>query len=418
MSPRRHFLAIALAALLLAAGPAPAAAAGGHVIDAATGAPIDGATVTFGERVAHSDATGAFRLDATAPAPLQLRAPGYARKSVPFAGGDDVGSIALTALSPKALYLSSFGVTSRILREAALALADKGEINALVIDVKGDRGLILHHSAIPLAAEIGAQKIAFVKDIKGMVAGLKARGLYLIARIVVFKDDPLAAARPDLAVKGPGGGLWHDREGLAWVDPFRAEVWDYDIAIAVEAAESGFDEIQFDYVRFPDTVGLVFSQPSTPAGRTGAIGEFLTRAQRRLAPYNVFVASDIFGYVCWNTNDTFIGQQIEELATKVDYLSPMLYPSGFQFGIPGYRDPVANPYEVVHLSLERAKKRTGLPGTRFRPWLQSFKDYGFDRRKFEAAEIGAQIRAANQSGTDGWMLWNPHNVYSEAGLAN
>jgi hypothetical protein len=416
MTARLAVLGLSLAALLLA--PIPAAAASGRVVDSATGTPIAGATVTIGDSVVQADAAGAFHLDAAGDSPLQLRAPGYGRKSVTLGGGGDLGTIGLTAFSPRALYLSSFGVTSRHLREAALALAASREINALVIDVKGDRGLILHHSAVPLATEVGAQKVAFVKDIKGLVAGLKQQGLYLIARIVVFKDDPLANSVPALAVRSADGGIWHDRERLAWVDPFRREVWDYNIAIAVEAAESGFDEIQFDYVRFPDSKGLVFSAPSSEASRTKAIGDFLALARTRLAPYNVFLASDIFGYVCWNTNDTFIGQQLEKMATEVDYLSPMLYPSGFQFGIPGYRQPVDHPYEVVHLSLEQAKKRTGLPGTRFRPWLQSFKDYGFDRRRFEAAEIAAQVRAANQSGTDGWMLWNPHNVYSDAGLGN
>jgi hypothetical protein len=200
------------------------------------------------------------------------------------------------------------------------------------------------------------------------------------------------------------------------VDPFKQEVWDYNIAVAREAAQSGFDEIQFDYVRFPDARGLVFSKPSTEKNRVKAVLEFLQEAKIQLRPYNVFLAADIFGYVCWNLNDTGIGQEIEQLAPLVDYTSPMLYPSCFHLGIPGYRNPVAHPYEIVSRSLKRARERTRLPPTRFRPWLQAFKDYAFDRRPFTGTEIRAQIKAAEDFGSLGWMLWNPRNIYSADGL--
>jgi hypothetical protein len=232
----------------------------------------------------------------------------------------------------------------------------------------------------------------------------------------VFKDNPLATSRPDLAVKRASGAIFKDREGLAWTDPFNTEVWDYNIAIAVEAARVGFDEIQFDYVRFPDAPGLSFSRPvNTMKSRMDAINGFLTEARLRLTPYNVFLAADIFGYVAWNLDDTHIGQRLEELAPIVDYISPMLYPSCFQLGIPGYRNPVAHPYEIVFLSLQNARKR-GIPSIRFRPWLQAFRDYAFDRRQFTATQIRAQISAAEKFGSDGWMLWNPRNLYTAEGL--
>ena len=139
-------------------------------------------------------------------------------------------------------------------------------------------------------------------------------------------------------------------------------------------------------------------------------------ARTRLYPYNVFLAADIFGYVNWNFNDTDIGQKLEELSPYLDYISPMLYPSGFQFGIPGYRNPVANPYEIVYLTLKKAQQRTQLPPVRFRPWLQAFKDYAFDRRYFAGKEIKDQIKAVEKFGSNGWMLWNPRNVYMTDGL--
>jgi hypothetical protein len=200
------------------------------------------------------------------------------------------------------------------------------------------------------------------------------------------------------------------------VDPFNREVWDYNINIAIEAAKHGFDEIQFDYVRFPDALGLRFSMPNTEENRVKAITGFLVEARRRLIPHNVFLSADIFGYVCWNRNDTDIGQRLEDLAPHLDYICPMLYPSGFQYGIPGYRNPVANAYEIIYLSLKRAQERTGLPSYRFRPWLQAFRDYAFDRRYFNGKEIMGEVKAAEGFGSHGWMLWNPRNNYSSAGL--
>ena len=139
-------------------------------------------------------------------------------------------------------------------------------------------------------------------------------------------------------------------------------------------------------------------------------------ARKRLVPFNVFLSADIFGYVLWNLNDTNIGQKIEDLLVHLDYIAPMLYPSGFHVGIPGYRNPVANTHEIIYLTLKRAAERTKLPPVRFRPWLQAFKDYAFDRRQFKEKEIRDQIHGAERFGSHGWMLWNPRNVYSEEGL--
>jgi len=169
-------------------------------------------------------------------------------------------------------------------------------------------------------------------------------------------------------------------------------------------------------VRFPDASGLRFSQANTRANRTAAIVGFLQAARARLAPYNVFVAADIFGYVCWNLDDTAIGQQIELLGASLDYISPMLYPSGFTWGLPGCTNPVSDPGQIVRRSLAEAAERTGQPGVRFRPWLQAFRDYAFDHREFDAAEIRAQTAAAEAAGSDGWMLWNPRNRYDPTDL--
>ena len=395
----------------------PAHAVRGTVLNEETLEPVAQAMLTIGNQVATTDEQGRFEHSAAkgscSSVTVGVRAPGFNRAQVSY--GPDDSTILLKPVTPKGLYLSFYGIGSRVLRGNALALADKGTVNALVVDVKGDLGKIPYPSSVPLANQIGARTTTTVKDMRAQVAELKARGLYLIVRIVVFKDDVLAKARPDLAVK-LNGGVFKDREKLQWVDPSRREVWDYNIAIAEEAAQLGFDEIQFDYVRFPDKRGVAFGVPNTEANRIAAISGFVAAARERLVPYNVFLGVDLFGYAAWNQNDTDIGQTLASLVPHVDYISLMLYPSGFQFGIPGYRNPVASPYETVHLTLKRAGQRTSLPGVRFRPWLQAFKDYAFDKRDFGPAELNAQIRASEEFGSSGWMLWNPRNSYTNVGL--
>lgn len=388
----------------------------GRVVDFFTGKPVNGAFVTLNNNLVLTDGKGSFVVNSGLNK-LAVRAPGYGRsEQVIIPLGSKPQEVKLIPLTPKALYLSFYGIGDRGIRESAIKLIQETELNALVIDVKGDRGMIPYKSSIPLASEVGAQRIITVREMSDLMRTLKGKGIYTIARIVVFKDNLLALARPDWAVKTQSGEIWRDRENLAWVDPFNMEGWDYNINIAIEAAQYGFDEIQFDYVRFPDASAPRFSMPNTEEKRVKAISGFLMEARRRLIPYNVFLSADIFGYVCWNLNDTNIGQRLEDLAPHVDYICPMLYPSGFQYGIPGYRIPVANSYEIVYLSLKRAQERTGLPSQRFRPWLQAFRDYAFDRRYFKDKEITDELKAAVGFGSHGWMLWNPRNNYTSDGL--
>ncbi len=383
----------------------------GKVIDALTKQPIHGASVTVGEQVVRTDKEGGFRLEGAGDV-LRLRAPGYTRQDFLLADLSQPGmELPLAPFQANALYLSVYGIGSTKLREAAIESLQANRMNALVIDVKGDRGLIPFKIDLPLATQIGAQKVITVKDMPALLSTLREKGIYLIARIVVFKDDPLAAAKPELAVGTKRGGAFRDREKLRWVDPFRKEVWDYNIAIAKAAAEVGFDEIQFDYVRFPDNRGVVFSQAANEESRTRAITGFLEAARKALVPYNVMVTADIFGYVLWNTNDTDIGQKIAPILEVVDVVAPMLYPSGFQFGIPKYRNPIQHPYEVVHLSLKHARERTNVTPMRFRPWLQAFRDYAFGGKPFNEEEMRVQVKAAEDFGSWGWMFWNPRNVY-------
>ncbi len=420
MKPGRICSLILGAVLLLAA--AAQAAYVGTVVDAKSKEPVEGALITLATEVAHTGKDGTFRIEGAGDT-LKLRAPGYARREI--ATSDLSGpnpEIPLTSFKPKALYLTVYGAWSSKIRAAALETVEKNQMNALVIDIKGDRGYIPFKVDLPLAEEVRAhasiEKTILIKDMKAFMASLKEKGLYLIARIVVFKDDPLAAAKPQWAVKVQGGGVFRDREKLRWVDPFNTEVWNYNIAIAKIAAELGFDEVQFDYVRCPDKKGVVFSQPNNLENRTRAISGFLKAAHEALAPYNVMVAADIFGYVFWNLDDTGIGQTVGDAVNAVDVVCPMLYPSGYHLGIPNYRNPVQHPYEIVYLTLKKGQERTGVSSLRFRPWLQAFRDYAFHGGDFGEERIQTQIKAVEKFGSSGWMFWNPRNIYPKGGFTS
>jgi hypothetical protein len=328
------------------------------------------------------------------------------------------------ALAPKvvrAAYLTYYGVADKGIRDRVLELVVRTELNAVVVDVKGDRGLIPYRTAVPLALEAGAQGPVIIKDFDGLMASLKARNVYTIARIVAFKDNVLAQHRPDWAVIDTRTGKpWLDNEKLAWVDPFREEVWDYAIAVAKEAVAKGFDEVQFDYVRFPTDGKLSaakYSRPNNAQTRLPAIAGFLAKARRELGSTGAFLAADVFGYTAFNDNDTDIGQRVEELALHLDYICPMVYPSGYHRGIPGVRNPVAQPYEIVKESVRLTRKRAATLTVQVRPWLQDFRDYAFDKRIFGVNEIRAQIRGARDGGAVGFMLWNPKNDYTGGALA-
>ena len=393
----------------------------GRVVDAQSGLPIGGASLVAGSEETRADGAGHYTLGPVVPpVAVVVKAPGYERRQVIIIRPGST-TVPLAPMTIKAAYLSYFGVGEKAIRERVLELLGRTELNAVVIDVKGDRGFIPYPTQVPLAAEAGAFGPVRLREFDEILVRLKAQGIYTIARIVAFKDNVLARHRPEWAVLDSRTGKpWLDNEGLAWVDPFREEVWEYLIAVAREAALKGFDEIQFDYARFPTDGRLSvarYSRPNTQEARLRAISGFLARARRELAPRGVFLAADIFGYAAFNGNDTEIGQRVEELASSVDYLSPMVYPSGYHRGIPGYRNPVEHPYEIVFETIRLVRKRSAHAPVQVRPWIQDFRDYAFDRRPFGVKEIHAQMKAARDAGAAGWMLWNSRNEYTAEALS-
>jgi len=381
--------------------------------------PVAGASVVVRGVEVRTDADGAFKLEQVPPESMLLvKLPGFEKVLVPPTRG--TVEVVLKPQTIKAAYLTYFGFGDRGIRTRVLDLTARTELNAVVIDVKGDRGWIIYQTEVEQALAAGAQGPATLRDFDGMMADLKARGIYTIARIVTMKDNILANARPDLAIIDTRTGKpWVDNEKLAWVDPFREEVWAYNIALGKEAIRRGFDEVQFDYVRFPTDGKLgaaKYAKPNTRETRLPAIAGFLERARRELGAAGGFVGADLFGYTAFNENDTDIGQRIEELAPHLDYICPMVYPSGYHKGIPGHPNPVLVPYKVVYESVRLIRKRSGANVVRVRPWLQDFRDYAFDRRIFGVTEVQAQIRGAEEAGGAGWMLWNPRNDYTGAAL--
>jgi len=309
----------------------------------------------------------------------------------------------------KGIYMPLGILTSERRVRELIELVDRTELNAIVVDVKNDRGWLAYPSAEVKAQKSGAY-LPGVMDIKQFLALCKEKGIYTIARLVVFKDSTLAAAYPELAVHKPNGELWIDSEGSAWLDPFLAEVQDYNIAIAKEVALLGFDELQFDYLRFPsdgDISEIRYSQESTLESRCTTIKEFCARLRNELKPYGVLLSADIFGLTVWVApeEDMGIGQRVIDIAPYMDYISPMLYPATFISGNLGYENPLLYPYEVVYRSCMELAKRTK---TRIRPWLQH---YSWNNVVYGVEEMRLQKQAATDAQTYGWMFWNAAGKY-------
>jgi hypothetical protein len=380
--------------------------------------PVEGASIVVNGAEIRTGEDGTFSAEPTGDRPLIVKMPGF--EKVVVGPTTRPIEIVLRRHVVKGAYLTYYGVLDKGIRTRVLDLVGRSELNAVVIDVKGDRGWITYKTEVPLALAAGAQGPATFKDVEGFLADLRARNVYTIARIVTFKDNVLANHRPDWAIIDTRTGKpWIDRENLAWMDPFREEVWDYNIAIAQEAVRKGFDEVQFDYVRFPTDGKLSaarYSKANSKETRLPTIAAFLARARQKIGSTGAFVGADVFGYTAFNENDTDIGQRVEELSAHLDFICPMVYPSGYHLGIPGYRNPVKNPYNVVYESVRLIKKRSAGTQVRVRPWLQDFRDYAFDKRIFGPDEVRAQIKATDDAGGAGWMLWNPRNDYTAAAL--
>src|SRR6266511_3026669 len=305
-----------------------------------------------------------------------------------------------TAQQVKALYVNAWAFGSSKLAHL-VRLADSTEINAFVVDVKDDTGCLLYPSEVKVAQEIGATRCVRTRDVQSRLDTLHAHDIYAIARIVVAKDPLLAERRPRWSVQNrDGSGLWRDRIGIAWVDAYNDSVWIYAGQLAEEAVRLGFNEVQFDYVRFPD-------EPK----------EAMAQAVFAARPRGVPITFDIFGLTASATGDLGIGQVWEDFISVADVVLPMVYPSHYYRGSYGLAWPNGEPYRVVRNALREAieRSRPFVKAATIRPFLQAFT-LGRRKPRYTPHEIREQIRAAEELGIRTWVLWNPRSVYQRDSL--
>lgn len=327
----------------------------------------------------------------------------------------------------RGIYMSAYGFAHEGLRTQNLNLIDNSNLNAIVLDVKDDWGTITmdFHSDNPLIIENttpvleAAQTLQLFED----------KQIYPIARVVTFKDTGFAQKHPDLAFRRGDGSVWTNHGGEAFLNPFMQEVWDYTVAIAIEAAKAGFKEIQFDYIRFAENFSAFQPNLSYSMGRyegvnepmevlrVRAINEFIEYAKLKLKPYNVHIGIDIFGYTATVPEDSDIGQNFAQMAERGDVVSSMIYPSHWGPGYFGLRAPDLEPYQVVDYYIKDEinilNGVTHKPITR--PWLQDFTASYLGAGWFipyGPNEVKAQVQALKDNGINEFLLWNAGNNYS------
>ncbi|MCX6713681.1 MAG: hypothetical protein NTV48_01075, partial [Candidatus Vogelbacteria bacterium] len=317
----------------------------------------------------------------------------------------------------KAIYLTSGTASSVKARERVLKSIAGTEINSIVLDIKDYTGKIVVKIDSPTLVKYDSFENR-VPDIKNFIADLHSRGYYVIGHISVFQDNYLARRRPDLALKRKdNGAVWEDQKGMAWLDVSSEEVWDYAIAIAKESYAIGFDELNFDYIRFPSdgkisNVFYPFYRPQEKS-RSDALQDFFVYLSKNMTAMGVPSSGNIFGLVTTNapTNDMNIGQIFEKATPYFDYICPMIYPSHYPAGYLGYKNPAKFPYEIIKNSLDGAVKRIkaqGLSPKKLRPWLQDF-NLG---ATYTASMVRAEKKGVYDAGVDSWLMWNASNKYT------
>lgn len=325
---------------------------------------------------------------------------------------------AISGQSGKSADTSRLGDVNKL--ERALAICESTEINALVIDVKNDSGMVAWDSDIGIVNQIKSNWSKPLKNYPKLMDYLDQKEIYTIARVVAFKDPYFAKQQSAHAIQLKAGGVYKDRSGMAWVNPFDEYVWKYLVAVSQEAALRGFDEIQMDYVRFPD--GAKSYNPITEfPGRNGrdkdeGIEDFLRYANEALEPYQVHLSADVFGVIThtWDDKPEDIGQTWRKIANQTDYICPMIYPSHYNAGFYGYAVPDQNPYGVSRKAVLEALEQSAaeLKPAILRPWYQSFTaTWVKGHISYNAKAISDQIVAAAELGVDEYILWNVSNNY-------
>lgn len=318
----------------------------------------------------------------------------------------------------RAVYLTS-GVAASDRFDHFLDLLDTTQVNALVIDLKDASGRLAFRPITEPIQRIAPERV-MLRDLEKRVQRIHEHHGLAIARIAVFQDSWYAESHRSEALQLPGGAVWHDRLGYAWLDPASAQVTQYAIDLAHEAAALGFDEVNFDYIRFPSE-GPRFKELRYPRWngkqkKREVIRAFARALDAGVRKKGIRTSADVFGQVLWNPDDLGIGQQFELLAPFFDVIAPMVYPSHYRSGFLGKANPAKYPYEIILATIKRGMERLAkLPEAQrpsIRPWLQDFNIGAV----YGTREVRLQQRAGDEAGAVGWMLWNPRGRYHEDAL--
>ncbi len=320
----------------------------------------------------------------------------------------------------KGIYVTAYSAGGERMA-TLLDLLDRTDLNSMVIDIKDDLGNITYKTDNPKLQELGSPQ-PYIKDIGKLMTTLDEHDIYPIARVVVFKDSVLAKNHPEYSFVQKDGSIWQNGNKDKFVNPYREEVWEYNVEVAKEAAKLGFKEIQFDYVRFPegfekraDSLKYAKNEQS----RVDIVTGFVEYAKKELEPLGVRVSVDIFGYAASVPAAEGIGQDFVKISSAVHVISPMIYPSHYSTGWFKQKDPDRAPYETIKGAMDDTHKKLDPLGEDkpiIRPWIQDFTAKWLGKghyAQYGVAEVQAQIKALNDSGVEEYLLWNAGNRYTE-----
>lgn len=319
-----------------------------------------------------------------------------------------------TPESVKALYMSSWVAGNEKLRTNLINIIDTTELNSVVIDIKDYTGRVSFTVSDPELQKFGSSEKR-IPDIKEFIGRLHDKGIYVIGRISSFQDSYLVKTHPEYAVKTKAGAVWKDYKGVSWLDASAKPVWDYLVRIGEESYAVGFDELNFDYIRFPSDGNMLdiaypFSQGKS---KSTALKEFFAYIDSTFRPKGIPISADLFGMTTSNTDDLGIGQILEDALAHFDYVAPMVYPSHYPTNFNGWKKPAEKPYEIIKYAMERGVERASTTPLKLRPWLQDFSIGGTN---YTPEMVRTQIQATYDVGLTSWMLWNASNVYTVQAL--
>ena len=335
----------------------------------------------------------------------------------------------------KAVYMSQCAAGTPSFRESLIKLLDETELNAIVIDIRDYTGKIAFPTENPILKDMVSEDCG-ARDMKAFLQLLHDKNIYVIGRITVFQNPYYTKLHPEQAVQHKNGGVWKDRKGLAFVDVAAQPYWDTVVELAKESHAIGFDEINFDYVRYPSDGDMAAAVYIKRDGKTKQqlLEDFFKYLHDKLEPTGMATSADLFGMTTTNTDDLNIGQVLERALPYFDYIGPMVYPSHYPSGFHGYKDVNANSYGIIYFSMSEAVRRTlatttsiesmaytrigtstpavyskpSYPASKMRPWLQDF-DYPVE---YTPAMVKEQIDANTKAGLNSYMFWDPGNKYS------